>query len=176
VTFARFERRRPQVRPSFSVRVAVPETLPAATIRRQREFPRPSNRLHQPRRKKMIDPQRRQLFRGAVLAQPAVQVGEIDRFQQLIPVKTAENERFLFRFRVHVTLETLGADFFHHALHRRVDGADRCGMFGEAWMQLVDERVLDRGRHAIRADGDDALSGGQGKSVSDAMLQSRHGD
>jgi hypothetical protein len=62
------------------------------------------DRLHQPRREKVIDPEGGQLLRGTVLAEPGVQVREIDRFQQLILVKAAKDERFLFGFGVDVAL------------------------------------------------------------------------
>jgi hypothetical protein len=56
-----------------------------------------------------------------------------------------------------VGLEALGADFFHHALHRRVDGAD--GAVGGLQVRLQDAvaGLGDGGHHAVGADGDDAV-------------------
>ena len=42
----------------------------------------------------------------------------------LVLVKAGEDEELFAGVRVDVALEALGADLFHHALHRRVDRAD----------------------------------------------------
>src|SRR5262249_33870380 len=72
-----------------------------------------------------VDPVGGQLLLDAVLAEAAAQRPEIHLIERLILVEAGEDDRLLSRLRIGVTLEALGADLLHHALHRRVDGADR---------------------------------------------------
>ena len=51
--------------------------------------------------------------------------GEIDPVERLVLVEAGEHDRPLARLGIDVRLQALGADLLHHALHRRVDRADR---------------------------------------------------
>ena len=55
---------------------------------------------------------------------------EIDLVQILVLVVAGINKVFLTRLRIDMFAQTLGTDAFHHALHGRVDGADRVLYFG----------------------------------------------
>ncbi len=58
---------------------------------------------------------------------------------------------------VDVALEALGADFFHHALHGAVDGADGDVVVFEIGLKRGVAGLADAVHHAIRADGDYAV-------------------
>ena len=45
--------------------------------------------------------------------------------QGLVLIEAGKNEGNLSGSRIDMLLQALGADLFHHALHRRIDGADR---------------------------------------------------
>jgi hypothetical protein len=53
--------------------------------------------------------------------QPVIQIFEINKIEMLVLIETREDEKFFARVRVDVPLQTLGADFLHHTLHRAVD-------------------------------------------------------
>ena len=72
----------------------------------------------------MFEEQVGDLLLHRVLTQPRMQVGEIDAVQFLILVVAGEDEFLAAGRRIDVALQTLRADFLHHALHRRVDAAD----------------------------------------------------
>ena len=71
-----------------------------------------------------VQPQVCQLFLNTISPQTLVQIFEVDEIEMLVLVKAREYEKFLAGVRVDVTLQALGADLFHHALHRAVDRAD----------------------------------------------------
>ena len=75
-------------------------------------------------REATVDPQRREFFLDGILAEALVEGVEIHAVEGLVLVEAGEDHRFLAGRRVAVGLEALGADLLHHALHRRVDGAD----------------------------------------------------
>ena len=60
-----------------------------------------------------------------------------------------------------MALEALGADFFHHALHGRVDRTDPEVLRGQIGRENAVAGAGDRGHHAVRADGDEPLSLGE---------------
>src|SRR3989449_10493838 len=69
----------------------------------------------------VVEPHVGQLFLDGVLPQARREVGKVDAVHLLVLVEAREDDRLLAARRVDVLLETLRADFFHHALHRRVD-------------------------------------------------------
>src|SRR5687767_4444091 len=72
-----------------------------------------------------VDPQGGELFLNAVLREALGEGAEVDLVERLVLVEAGEDVAGLAGVRVDVGLQALGADLFHHALHRRVDGADR---------------------------------------------------
>ena len=52
-------------------------------------------------------------------------------------------------------LQTLCTDFFHHALHRRIDGTD-CDMFAQKWLQYAFSCFSHCIHHSITSDGNDS--------------------
>src|SRR5687768_10128125 len=83
---------------------------------------------------RVIDPLHGQLLMDRVLAQALAQRAEIDLVQLLVLVEAGEHHGFRARDRILVRLQALRADLLHHALHRRVDGADRA-------MRCLEERL-----------------------------------
>ncbi len=58
-------------------------------------------------------------------------------------------------------LQALRADLLHHALHRRIDRADRAVRRLEERRQHAVTRAAHGRHHPVRADGDDAVAGGE---------------
>ena len=84
-----------------------------------------------------------------------MQVREVDAVQFLILVVAGEDELLAPGSRVDVALEALGANLFHHALHRRVDAADADVRRVQIGLQHAVAREPDGVHHAVGADGDD---------------------
>src|SRR6185312_9871944 len=61
--------------------------------------------------------------------------------------------------------QALRADFLHHALHRRVDRADRAMRWQKIRRQHIVAGGCDRRHHLVRADGDDAVAGVEGNRL-----------
>src|SRR5688572_14861656 len=70
------------------------------------------------------DPPRGDLLRQRVLAEPVAQAREVHVVEVLVLIEAGEHVRGLARRGIAVRLQALRADLLHHALHRRVDGAD----------------------------------------------------
>src|SRR5450759_4310417 len=70
------------------------------------------------------NPLRVELFLQGILAQARIEGGKIDAVKRLILVEAREHVAGLACGGIDLRLQALGADLFHHALHRRVDGAD----------------------------------------------------
>src|SRR5262249_13790837 len=68
-----------------------------------------------------------------------------------------ENDVFDSGRRIAMRLQALRADFFHHALHRRIDRRDRPVAGLEMRRENAFARLRHRRHHAIGADGDDAV-------------------
>ena len=109
-----------------------------------------------------VDPQFRQLLLNAVLSQPRTKVAEVNVIEVLILVEAGEDNLLHASDRVFMNLQTLGADFFHHALHRRVDTADRVMALFQVRLQ---DAMTSPGycvHHAVGADRDDSIHGIEG--------------
>src|ERR1700722_11748949 len=65
-----------------------------------------------------VQPQVRQLFLNRVRLEPASEGVEIDAIKPLILIEARENNALLAGRGIHVLLQALRADLFHHALHR----------------------------------------------------------
>src|ERR1700722_637623 len=65
-----------------------------------------------------VNPLLGQLLLHAILRQPRAQAGEIDVIHLLVLIEAGENQRLFARDRIFVLLQTLRANFLHHALHR----------------------------------------------------------
>src|SRR6185503_3629382 len=70
------------------------------------------------------DPKRGELFLNAVLREALGEGAEVDLVERLVLVEAGEDVGGLAGSRIDVRLQALGADLFHHALHRAVDRAD----------------------------------------------------
>src|ERR671927_317559 len=66
-----------------------------------------------------VDPERGQLFLDAILREALRERAEVDLVERLVLVEAGEDVGRFARGRVDVRLQALGADLFHHALHRR---------------------------------------------------------
>ena len=71
------------------------------------------------------DPARCQLLLHGVLPQARVESRKVDLVERLVLVEAREHVADFARGRVAMRLQTLRADLLHHALHRRVDRAER---------------------------------------------------
>src|SRR4051812_46478322 len=103
------------------------------------------------------DPQRGQLLLHAVLGEALGEGGEVDLVEQLVLVEAREDVGRLACLRVDVRLQALRADFFHHALHRAVDGADGDVRGLQVLLEDAAAGEGDGGHHLVRADGDDPI-------------------
>ena len=65
-----------------------------------------------------IYPLRGQFFLHRILPQARFQAGEINTIQRLILIETGKDVGGLAGLGIDVRLQALGANFFHHALHR----------------------------------------------------------
>lgn len=65
-----------------------------------------------------VYPLRGQFFLHRILPQARFQAGEIDTVQGLILIETGKDVGSLAGLGIDVRLQALGADLFHHALHR----------------------------------------------------------
>src|SRR6266508_5955939 len=72
-----------------------------------------------------VDPQPRELFLHAVLVEPRTQIVEVDAVEILVLIEAGEHHALDAGYGIAMHLQALGADFLHHALHRRVDRGDR---------------------------------------------------
>src|SRR5262245_19302456 len=106
-------------------------------------------------RQTMPDPHGGEFFSQRVLLEALVEDVEIDTVERLILIEAGEHIAGLARLRVAVRLQTLRADLFHHALHRRVDRADREVPRLQVRLQYIVARLGHAGHHAVGADGDD---------------------
>ena len=70
----------------------------------------------------------------------------------LVLIEAGEDKKFFAGVRVYVPLQALGADLFHHALHRRVDAGDADVVGPEVRRQHGVARRLHRGHHPVRSD------------------------
>ncbi len=87
--------------------------------------------------KAFINPKPGEFFLYAILRQSRAQIVEAHMIERLVLIEAGEDDRFLAGFRIGVHLQALGTNLFHHALHRRIDGAD-----GE--MIRIQERFQNR--------------------------------
>ncbi len=76
----------------------------------------------------------------------------------LVLVKAREDKEFLARVRVDVALQALCADLFHHALHGRIDRADRDVFLLQIWFERSVPCLANAVHHTVRADGDDSVN------------------
>src|SRR5207244_11639278 len=75
----------------------------------------------------------------------------------LVLIEAGKYVTSLAGMRIAVRLQALGADFLEHALHRRVDRADREVMRLEIFPEHVVARARDRRHHAIGAYDDEPV-------------------
>src|SRR4249919_104193 len=87
-----------------------------------------------------VDPQPRELFLHAILGEARAQIVEVDAIEILILVEAGEHHALHAGGGIAVDLQALGADLFHHALHRRVDGGD--GLM--SWLEMLREDARAR--------------------------------
>jgi hypothetical protein len=102
----------------------------------------------------MIDPLLGQFLLRAVLRKPRSQIVESHVIERLILIRAGKHNRLLPADRVFVHLQALGADLFHHALHRRVDAADGAVTGLEVWQQNRVPCLLHAAHHAVGTDDD----------------------
>src|SRR5262249_61177789 len=82
----------------------------------------------------VLEPQIGELLLHRVLPEAVVQVLPVDLVEVLVLVEAGKHDLLEpTRRRVDVLLQALGADFLHHALHRRVDAADADVARGQVW-------------------------------------------
>src|SRR5437867_5615743 len=106
-------------------------------------------------RKQKVQPKVAEFFVNRVLFEPGVQVLEIDMVHGLVLIKTGKNNGFLARRGIHVLLEALRADLFHHALHRRVDACDRDVIRLKQALENTVPCVFDGSHHSVGPDRND---------------------
>ena len=82
---------------------------------------------------------------------------EIHAVQILVLVKARKDVGHFAGVRIALWLQALGADFFHHALHGRVDGADGEVVRLHMRLEHVVACARHRRHHAVRADDDEAV-------------------
>src|ERR1700740_2811702 len=99
-----------------------------------------------------MDPECRQLLRHRILAEALMQYAEIDRVERLVLVEAGEYDRLDTRDGVLLQLRALGANFFHHALHWRVDRGDRPMRGLETRLQHAVACPAHRRHHPVGAD------------------------
>ena len=109
--------------------------------------------------KAAADPERSEFFLDSVLRQALGEGAEVDLVEGLVLVEAGEDVGGLAGLRVDVGLEALGADFFHHALHRAVDGANRPVGGLQVLLQDAVPSLGHRRHHLVGADGNDAVGG-----------------
>src|SRR5437764_226126 len=66
----------------------------------------------------VVEPQRGELFLERVSPEAHAQVVPVHPIHRLVLIEAGEDEGLLAGLRVAVLAEALGADLFHHALHR----------------------------------------------------------
>ena len=92
-----------------------------------------------------LDPLFGQFFLQRILLQTLGQGVEIHAVEILILIEARENESHFAGKRVALRLKALGANLFHHALHRRVDGAN-----GEVmWLHVRFKHVVACATHGV---------------------------
>src|SRR4030095_10952678 len=105
----------------------------------------------------VVDPFRSQLLLDRILLQARIQDGKIDPIKRLVLVEAGEYIARLSRRRSDVRLKTLRTDLLHHALHGRIDRAQRDML----WLEVRREQFLasprDGSHHSVRTDRDDAV-------------------
>jgi len=62
----------------------------------------------------------------------------------LVLVKALENKKLFARVRVDVSLQTLGAELFHHALHGRVYRSYRDVLLFQMGLKVVVGKVISQ--------------------------------
>ena len=77
---------------------------------------------------------------------------EIHMVQFLILVEAGEDDTLLAAVGVFVALQTLGADFLHHALHGQVDTAQRHMVGFEEFLENAVPGFAHRIHHAVGTD------------------------
>jgi hypothetical protein len=66
----------------------------------------------------LINPEVREFLLNGVCPKSIVQICEINEIEVLVLIEAREDEDLLVGYRVDMPLEALGANLFHHALHR----------------------------------------------------------
>jgi hypothetical protein len=103
------------------------------------------------------------------LRQAPVQRREIDAVHLLILVEAGKDNSLSAGLGVALQLQSLRADLFHHALHRRVDRGDRPVIRPEIVLETCPVRLGDRVHHAIGAGRDDASTWPSGISAGSSL-------
>ena len=96
-----------------------------------------------------VEPHVCELFLDAVRTEAFVEVFEVDKVEVLVLIKAGKYKELFAGVRVDVPLEALGADLFHHALHRRIDRADRDVTFVEIWLKRCMTSLADAVHHPV---------------------------
>ena len=86
-----------------------------------------------------------------------VEEGDVHAVEILVLVEAGEDHADLAGHRVDVALQALRADLLHHALHRRVDRADRLVARLHVRREHRVARGGDGGHHLVGPDRDDAV-------------------
>src|ERR1700736_1183031 len=110
-------------------------------------------------RQQAREPEIGQLLDDSVLPKARAKIEKVDFVELLVLIETGEDEALFSADRVNMPLQTLRADLFHHALHRRVDRSDSDVLRIEIRRENAVPRFLDRAHHAVGSDGDNALHG-----------------
>jgi len=86
---------------------------------------------------------------GSVLGEPGAEAAELYVIEGLILVEAGEYYRLFAGDWIFVHLEALRTNFFHHALHGRVDASDGVVVGLEVWAQNRVAGLLDRSHHPV---------------------------
>ena len=106
-------------------------------------------------RKQVVQPEVADFFLDRVLFQPRIQIREIDMVQRLVLIEAGKDDRFLPCRRIDVLLQALCADFFHHALHWRVDARDGDVVGLKQGLKHAMPCLFDRSHHSVGTDRND---------------------